>query len=255
MYFTKIELSPKKTSASYDEVKDLIWYFLCSLERNGQILKDYKLIQCENYILYVTLPKQDSFDEKYDGIYVKQHRQKINELYECILTPLGKNMESSPYCECRQRTAMEMQTFTLDIDSVFICCDCGKPIVYYELPFPAEREEDHYLTCCWQENYASMDKIWMNCLCDRYTGNQRVKLDSALNKQGIKIAEYMSKQLGYPVYYHLACDYGKSIKAEQVGDQQIHFCPKCGKLMKRVRFSENYEIDICEDCMLSYAAH
>ena len=95
----------------------------------------------------------------------------------------------------------------------------------------------------------------MNCLCDRYTGNQRVKFNSALNQQGIEIAEYMSKQLGYPVYYHLECDYGKSIKAEQVGDQQIHICPECGKLMKRARFSENYEIDICEDCNLSYDAH
>ena len=251
--FCKIELIPKESIN--EDTKELIWEFLCSLERNGQILKDYKLIQCENYILYVTLPKKDSFDEKYDGIYVKRNRQKINELYECILTPLGENMESTTYCECQKRTAMEMETYGLDIDSVFICCDCGKPIAYYELPFPAEHEEDHYPTFQWQENYASMDRLWMNCLCDRYTGNQRVKFNSALNQQGIEIAEYMSKQLGYPVYYHLKCDYGKSIKAEQVGDQQIHICPECGKLMKRARFSEIYEIDICEDCKLSYDAH
>ena len=146
---------------------------------------------------------------------------------------------------------MEMQTFRFDIDSVFTCCDCGKPVVLYELPY-LEKREDHNDIQLWQDNYAAMDMLWLNCLCDRYTGNQRVKLDSALNKQGIEIAEYMSKQLGYPVYYHLECDYGKSIKAEKVGDQQIHICPKCGKLMKRVRFSEDHERDICEECKLSY---
>ena len=66
---------------------------------------------------------------------------------------------------------------------------------------------------------------------------------------------YMKEQLGYPVYYHLECDYGKSIKAEKVGDQQIHICPKCRRLMKRVRFSEDHERDICEECKLSYDAH
>lgn len=65
----------------------------------------------------------------------------------------------------------------------------------------------------------------------------------------------MSKQLGYPVYFHLECDYGKSIKTEKVKNQQIHICPKCGSLMKRVKFPKNYEIDICEECKLSYDAH
>ena len=252
--FCKIELLPKQAIAKED-AEELIWTFLCSLERNGQILKDYKLAKGKNYTMYVTLPKPDSFDEKYDGVYVKQDRKKVKEIYSFIVTHLGENIESQEYCTCKTRSAMEMQTFCFDIDSVFTCCDCGKPVVYYELPFPAENQEDYWWVQNWQENYSSMDMIWMNCLCDRYTGNQRVKLDSALNKQGIKIAEYMSKQLGYPVYYHLECDYGKSIKAKKVGDQQIHICPKCGSLMKRVRFSEDHERDICEECKLSYDAH
>ena len=252
--FCKIELLPKQPIEE-DEAEELIWEFLCSLERNGQILKDYKLIKNEKYTMYVTFPKSDSFDEKYDGIYVKRDRKKIKEIYDFAITHIGKNVESQPYCNCKTRTAVEMQTYNRDIDSVFTCCDCGKPIVLYELPYPAKNQEDYCWVQDWQENYSSMDMIWMNCLCDRYTGNQRVKFDSALNKQGIEIAEYMGKELGYPVYYHLECDYGKSIKAEKVGDQQIHICPKCGKLMKRVKFSENHELDICEECNLSYDAH
>lgn len=205
--------------------------------------------------MYVTLPKSDSFDEKYDGVYVKRDREKIKEIYSYAVIPLGENIGIRQYCDCKKRTAIEMQTYSCDQDSVFTCCDCGKPIAYYELPFPAENQEDYYLVQDWQENYSSMDTLWMNCLCDRYTGNQRVKTDSALNRQGIEIAEYMSKKLGYPVYYHLECDYGKSIKAEKVDGQQIHICPKCGKIMNRLKFSEDHERDVCNECNLSYDVH
>ena len=254
MYYKIIELSPKTPSISYDETKDIIWHFLCALESNGQILKNYKVIQNINFMLYVTTPKKDSLSERHDSVYVKNDREKIGEYFNIQIKNCGIDLESQEYCTCKTRSAMEMQTFRFDIDSVFTCCDCGKPVVLYELPY-LENREDHNDIQLWQDNYAAMDMLWLNCLCDRYTGNQRVKLDSALNKQGIEIAEYMSKQLSYPVYYHLECDYGKSIKEEKVGDQQIHICPKCGKLMKRVRFSEDHERDICEECKLSYDAH
>lgn len=252
--FCKIEFIPKQ-AVNDDEAKELIWMFLCSLERNGQILKDYKLIRDNNFTVYLTLPKGDSFDEKHDGIYVKLDRMKINELFECRMMPLGENMQSQAYCQCKNHSAIEMQTYYLDIDSAFTCCDCGKPIALYELALPAEDQEDYCAVQNWQENYSSMDMLWMHCLCDRYTGNQRVSIDSALNKQGYEIAEYMSAESGVPVYYHLECDYGRKTQAERVGDEQIHICPKCGKLMKRVCFSENHTRDICESCRLSYDAH
>jgi len=252
--FCKIELIPQKPMEP-ENAEELIRTFLCSLARNGQILKDYKLTRGENYVMYVTFPKPDSFDEKYDGIYVTRSRKEINEAFRCEISPLGEDLDSQPYCECPSRTAMEMQTYSHDIDSVFTCCDCGKPVALYELPFPAENEQDFYLIEDWQDNYSSMDRLWMNCICDRYTGNQRVKHTSALNKQGIEISRYMGEKLGCPVYYFLECDYGKSIKAEKVGDQQIHVCPECLKLMKRVRFSPDHERDICVSCHLSYTAH
>lgn len=251
MYYKTIELYFKEEKAEYEEIKYLLWHFLVALERNGQILKNYKVTKKENYILYVTTPKENSLDEKYDGFYVKKDKEELSKFFTLHIQDCGIDLESQSYCDCKERTAMEMQTHQMDIDSVFTCCDCGRPIALYELPYP-EHSKDYCPIQLWQDNYTSMDMLWMNCLCDRYTGNQRVKLDSALNKQGIEIAEYMTKQLGYPVYYHLECDYGKSIKEEKVGDQQIHICPKCGKLMKRVRFSEDHERDICESCAISY---
>lgn len=252
--FCKIELIPKK-DIDEETTKELVWDFLVSLYSNGQILKDYKFIKEKSYTLYVTLPKQDSLDKKYDGVYVKRDRQNLYQAYDTVITPLGKNMESEDYCGCTSRSAMEMETYNRDIDSVFTCLDCGKSVALYELPFPSDKMEDYWLINTWQEDYSSMDMLWMNSLFDRYTGNQRVKHDSVLNKSGIEIAGHMSKKLGYPVYYHLACDYGNSVKTEQTGDMQVHICPKCGKLMKRLEIPDNNAIDVCEECCLSYNAH
>ena len=81
MYYKIIELSPKTPSISYDETKDLIWHFLCALESNGQILKNYKVIQNINFMLYVTTPKIDSLSEHHDSVYVKNDREKIGEYF------------------------------------------------------------------------------------------------------------------------------------------------------------------------------
>lgn len=249
----KIEMIPR-CSIEDAVAEETIWDFFFALEKNGQVLPCYTLVKGECHTVYATLPKSDSFDEKHDGFYVAQKRKRFDEAFRCTLTLLGESVESPAYCTCKTRHAIEMQTYYRDKDSVFTCLDCDKPIALYELPFPCE-EKDHSATLAWQENYVAMDRLWMNCLCDRYTGNQRVKHDSALNKQGIQIARSLAAQLGYPVYYHLECDYGKSIKAEKVDGAQIHVCPQCLVRMKRTRYAEGYEIDVCDSCMLSYIAH
>ncbi|MBO5215126.1 MAG: DUF2310 family Zn-ribbon-containing protein [Clostridia bacterium] len=250
MYYKTIELLPKEISID-NKIVDLIWQFVYILECNGQILKDYKVIKNKNYRLYVTTPKKDSLSEKYDSIYVKSVREKVLEYFTLSEEDIGVNIESQEYCSCANRDAIEMQTYNTDIDSVFTCCNCGKPIALYELPYP-ENSADYSDVLTWQQNYSAIDTLWLNCISDRYTGNQRVNFDSAVNKQGIEIAKYLSKRLGYPVYYHLSCDYGKKIKVEKVGNKQIHVCPKCGNVMKRVEFSNNCKIDVCENCALSY---
>lgn len=255
--YCKIDLIPKRP-ISREEAGEALWSFLSVLARNGQILKDSSLIKTnEGYSLYVTLPKEDSFDSKYDGIYVKRDRAKIEEIFDYTLIPLGENADSSPYCTCQNRSAIEMQTYRYDIDSVFSCCDCGNPIALYELPFPLEMQDDFYCVEGWQKDYAAMDMLWMNCLCDRFTTKQLVKIHSALNKRGIAIAKSMEEKLGYPVYYHLFCDdgYGNTIKTKKVGDIEIHVCPKCKQVMKRLSMTDKLSIDICPHCHLSYDAH
>lgn len=254
MYRYVIRLTPKDQTTFGDDAKKTIFHFLFVLHCSGQILKNYHVIENEGYHLHVTTPKQDSLSEAYDSIYVKRDRTRIDELFTVSLDHCGIDLESQEYCTCQSRNAMELETFRFDVDSVFTCCDCFKPIALYELPY-LEDKEDHNSILLWQDNYAAMDMLWMNCLCDRYTGNQRVNPDSALNKQGRAIAGQMSLQVGYPVYYHLACDYGKRVKAVKVNDLQIHICPECQTVMKRRVFTEEHTVDLCEACMLSYDAH
>ena len=250
--YCKIELIPKK-HLDEDKAEEMIWDFLVCLKRNGQILKEYSVAKDHNYCLYVTFPKNDSFDEKYDGIYVKERREKINEHFDIKITSLGENIQCLTYCTCSERSAIEMQTYNHDINSVFTCFDCGNPIALYELPF-VEEQDDHYYVEGWQKNYSSMDTLWMTCLCDRYTGNQLRNPDSALNRQGIELAQSMSARLGYPIYYHLECMFGNKIKTKQVGKAFVHVCPKCNQVMKRAKIGDD-RIDICNDCKLSYDAH
>ena len=250
--FCKIELIPKKL-LDEDDAEELIWDFLVALERNGQILKDYNVAKDKNYFLYVTFPKADSFDEKYDGIYVKERREKMKEYIDFKLTPLGENVQCLTYCTCTERTAIEMETYNHDINSVFTCLDCGNPIALYELPF-VEKQDDHTYVVGWQKNYSSMDTLWMTCLCDRYTGNQLHNPESTLNRQGIELAQNISEKLGYPIYYHLDCMFDKKIKSTRVGKAFMHICPKCQKVMKRIKIGDD-KIDICKNCRLSYDGH
>lgn len=252
MHYKKIELCTKENkTVNQSEVQELLRHFLFVLNCNGQILSDYKVILQNNYVLYVTTPKQDSLSEKYDSPYVKKARKKITELFAVCVEDCGIDTQSQSYCNCKNRSAIEMQTAEYDTDSVFICCDCGKPVALYELPLLKD-SEDYCRIQMWQHNYADTDRLWMNGLFDRFTGNQRVNFDSALNKLGRKIADEMSENLGCPVYYHLASDYGKKVKLQEVGNEKLHVCPKCGKVMKRMEISEKYKIDVCAECRLSY---
>ncbi|MBE6617773.1 MAG: hypothetical protein E7627_07555 [Ruminococcaceae bacterium] len=249
--FCKIELFPKKVIEN-DEVEDLLWTFLNSLRNSGRILKKYSVVEGENYTLYVTLPKEDSFEEKYDNIYVKRDRAKIKKLFDYKLTVVGQNVECSEYCCCKSRSAIEMQTYFADINSIFTCCDCGKAIALYEVPY-LDKQDDHYYLLSWQENFAAMDRLWYNGTYERYAAKQLVDPTSKLNKDGLEIAKQISSKMGCKVYYNIfdCLDFGKKIKFDDVDGIRLRVCPICGKTMKRKKFLEDYKVDVCEECSLT----
>ncbi len=143
-----------------------------------------------------------------------------------------------------------MQTYANDIDSVFTCCTCGKPIPLYELPY-LDKQSDHWHIVNWQSTYSATDTLWLDSLSDRFTGNQLTNVHSALNKIGKSIAEEISEKTGYKCYYNIFDDLTKKVKFVENNGETLRLCPHCEKPMKNIKFSEDYERFVCEDCKLS----
>lgn len=235
------------------DIKDLIQHFICCLKNNGQILSESLIVQNNDiYLLYVTTPKCDSLDKCFDSIYVRRDRDKLNQFCTIAVGHIGTNIDSQEYCSCSKRTIIEMQTFANDIDSVFTCCACGKPIALYELPY-LDNQDDHWRIVNWQNTYRSVDTLWLDGLSDRFTGNQLVDIDSTLNKKGRAIANEISQKIAAKVYYNIFDDLTKKVRFEKINGKRTRLCPCCGKGMKYIKFGDDYERFVCDDCSLSSA--
>ncbi|MDE7454412.1 MAG: DUF2310 family Zn-ribbon-containing protein [Clostridia bacterium] len=233
------------------DIEEIISRFACSLESNGQILRDRITVKKDQgYDLYVTAPKCDSLESCHDSIYVKRDRELLNKYVTINVRQIGVDVDSQEYCSCEKRTTIEMQTFANDIDSVFTCCTCGKPIALYELPY-LYMQDDHWYIVNWQRTYGATDTLWLDSLSDRFTGNQLVNVNSVLNKQGREIAKEISQKAGLKCYYNVFDDLTNKIKFTKINGKTVRLCPSCGKAMKYVKFCDDYERFICEDCMLS----
>lgn len=250
--FCLIKFTLKSCDSMSEEKEVILWNFLYALARNGQICRNFTLVKQGDYCAYVTLPKPDSLDASHDCVYVKQFRAEVENYFGLSAHMLGENAQSQPHCNCKTHTALEMQTYSDDCDSVFTCLDCGRPVAMYELP-AIDDEDDFSEVETWQENFASMDKIWMNCLCDRYSGRQLTDPLSALNKQGRDIASRMAHKLNCKVYYNMYDDLGyytKKPKWAESGGAMFRICPSCGKLMRH--FDNGvYCTELCDNCNLS----
>lgn len=250
MFTQIVKFENLKESPEKDMIR-LIEHFICCLENNGQILSEHILVKNGNGIsLYATTPKSNSLDNCFDSIYVKKDRDELNKFLTITVVQAGTNVRSQEYCSCKTRTAIEMQTFFGDIDSVFTCCTCGKPIALYELPY-LDMQDDHWGIVNWQNTYRSTDNLWLDSLSDRFTGNQLVNVNSALNKRGREIADEISKKTATKVYYNIFDDLTGKVKFVKIKGKNVRLCPCCGSAMKYVKFCDDYERHVCEECLLS----
>lgn len=233
------------------DIEERISSFVCSLKNNGQILRDHITVKNNyGYDLFVTAPKCDSLETCHDSIYVKRDRELLSKYVTINARQIGVDADSQEYCSCDKRTTIEMQTFANDIDSVFTCCICGKPIALYELPY-LEKQDDHWCVVNWQHTYGATDTLWLDSLSDRFAGNQLVNVDSALNKSGREIAKEISEKTGLKCYYNVFDDLTKKIKFTKLNGKTVRICPSCGNAMKYVKFCDDYERCVCEDCKLA----
>lgn len=88
-------------------------------------------------------------------------------------------------------------------------------------------------------------------MSDRFTGNQLVNINSALNKEGRRIANEIGKKAGIKVYYNVFDDLTKKVRYVKLNDKLVRLCPCCDYPMRYVKNCDDYEIYVCDDCMLS----
>lgn len=250
MFVQIIELR-QKSDAPVPNGKTLANRFLYSLENNGQILTQQICVEKEHgYDLIVTTPKRDSLESRYDSIHAKRDRELLEEHFSICVREVGRSAFGLEYCECTARRAMEMQTFEGDEDSAFTCCSCGNPIALYELPY-LNMQDDHWAIVNWQNSFRATDTLWLNSLSDRFTGNQLVKPTSALNRHGREIAEEISAKTKTKVYYNIFDDLTKKVEFTEVNGKFLRVCPSCGKTMAYIKFCDDYERSVCDECGLS----
>lgn len=220
------------------EILEPIWDFLGCLYKNGQILKDYALIESTDGLwANITLPDETALDAASSNIYVKKYLNIVQEYFSVSSEPLGRNIDQGESCICKEPSWYMLFTDKTLSESPVICGDCGKAVPLYRLPYILNSDE-HFKVLGWQEAYKSIDELWTYGLSDRFTFRQMHDPLSQLSKDGMSICKAFEEKLGKPFYYYLFNMY----RANKT-------CPICG-IDWRVPFEETLVDFKCEKCRL-----
>ena len=201
----------------------LITDYLCSLSGNNQIIfETINISGTDNMrIVRVTVPYEDSLDEKYYDIYTKEALQRLSPH---LTKPIEKKYVGDDFTYSDDvATGKDAEHYVLCIhphmrDMSPICCGhCIGNIPYYLLPTLSE-DTVRDLTS-WETNYAAYDKLFYVTGIGEIGAHKMLSnMSSRLNQKGLFVCRILEKELNKPVYYYLYRFYGK----------QPSKCPICG---------------------------
>jgi len=199
----KISFIPKACIEFSDDILEPIWIFLGCLYNNGQILKDYELIEAADVLwTVVTLPADDALNTENNNIYVNKYQDMVQEHFTISSELLGKNMDKNDSCNCKEPSWYMLYTDTSLSESPVVCGDCGKTVPLYRLPHIFDSAE-HHGVLSWQWAYKNTDELWKHGLSDRFTYRQMHNPSSQLSKEGMDICRAFEEKLGKPFFYYL----------------------------------------------------
>ena len=198
----QIHFIPKNDFEIDDDVIDLIWDYLSYLCLNGQILNNYEVIQSEDKLFaYATLPTDDALDEKYNNIYVTADLMNLRELFKLSQSLVGENTNEPDSCTGKDSDWFLLYSTRERLRSPLICGDCGDPVPLYKVPNLFC--ESFFDVIDWQRAFNAVDRLWINCLSDRFTYQQMHNPNSPLSKIGREICKDLQEKTDRPVYYYL----------------------------------------------------
>ena len=233
----KISFIEKAEAEINDEILERIWDYLSSLYKNGQILKNYELIHnAEELFAYVTLPDDDALKEDHNNLYVSKYRDQVLGHFLIESEAIGRNVNQDASCECPDPSWYMLYTDYSLLESPVVCGDCGKAYPLYKLPHI--RHHEHFDVLSWQKAYTSIDRLFLECLSDRFTLRQMRDPDSQLAQIGREICKDFEEITGKPFYYYLF-EYRKTRKT----------CPVCHSDWKLEGIKSFIDFK-CEKCRL-----
>ena len=186
-----------------DDILESIWDYLGCLYKNGQILKNYELIESKDGLwAFVTSPGNEALKSENNNIYVNKYLTAVQEHFDISSEHLGRNINQDESCSCEEPSWYMLYTDWTLLESPVVCGDCGKAVPLYKLPYIFDSNE-HYGILGWQDAYKSTDVLWMYCLSDRFTFRQLHDPKSQLSKYGMEICKALEEKTGKPFFYYL----------------------------------------------------
>jgi len=234
----KITFTPKTYIDYNDDTIEPIWNYLGCLYKNGQILKNYELVENKDGLwALITLPDGEALKPENNNIYVNKYLAAVKEHFNVSSEFLGRNMNHDESCSCQEPSWYMLYTDWMLSESPIVCGDCGKAVPLYKLPHILQSDE-HYGVLGWQAAYKSTDILWTYCLSDRFTFRQMHDPKSQLSMDGISICKAFEEKIGKPFFYYLFNN-----------ERTKKMCPICDSDWKI--YGEKTFVDYkCETCRL-----
>ena len=196
--------------------------YFCALSGNNQIIIETLNISGNETerVARVTVPYEDSPDEKYDSPYTKKALERLSAH---LKKPIERRFVGEDFTyrdDFSTGTASDFYVLRIHLhlkDISPICCgQTAEHIPYYLLP--ALSEETAEALRSWKVNYEAYDQLFYATGIGEISAHKMLsRMSSELNRDGLSVCRMLEKELQKPVYYYLYRYYGK----------QPSKCPVC----------------------------
>lgn len=242
MYTFEYRFYPKSVEdPERDEFDDEMQWFISSLYKNGQILRDYQntVKLHDSYQYRVVAPEKTSLERKLYNKYSEGIFQKVltlsakpPELYF-----IGENYDVQDCCECSDSSHYILDADASECSSPIICGDCGCSVPLYR--FPKTYHDEYFDILNWQQVYCACWMQYLQGIGERHGYRMMHSYKSDLAIEGRGICTFLETHTGKPFYYFLFKYYSKNRKE----------CPCCGDLWVNSDQKYNYGY-VCHKCRL-----
>jgi len=242
MNYYKINFLFKDKDADTEKTNDKLYVYLSCLFKNGNALRDYKLIKKEDrYEAYIAIYEHYPPLKNESNKYIEKYELELREVFDITWEMLGELDGFNEVCTCEKPKSYLMFTTQFDEEYLILCGDCCGMVPLYRLPYLDEWAEEYLDLIGWQECYRSMDKIWLqapNESMERSAVYQLHNPKSPISVLGRDFCKQIEEKTGTPTYYYL------------FNNKKHHkVCPQCHKPWRE---EEDGAVDFyCDDCRLA----